>query len=118
AESAGAATLREAVDGTLRLLAPFVPHVANELWEVAGHRNVLAAERCPTADPAALVREVVELPVQVNGKLRGRIQVAVDAAEADVLAAALADPQVAAHVGGRPLRKHVVVAGRLVSLVV
>ena len=83
-----------------------------------GHTTALDAEACPAADPAALVCEVVELPVQVNGKLRGRVTVPADASEDEVVAAALADAQVAAHVGGRPLRKRVVVPGRLVSLVV
>jgi leucyl-tRNA synthetase len=110
--------LREAVDASLRLLAPFVPHVAAELWEVAGHATPLHAERWPVADRAALARQEVELPVQVNGKLRGRVTVPVDAPEADVVAAALADPQVQAHVQGRPLRKQVLVPGRMVNLVV
>jgi leucyl-tRNA synthetase len=117
-DAAGPAALREAVDTTLLLLAPFVPHVASELWEVAGHATPLDAEAWPETDPAALVREVVELPVQVNGKLRGRVTVPADAGEGEVVAAALADPQVASHVAGRPLRKQVVVPGRLVSLVV
>ena len=64
------------------------------------------------------MRAVIEVPVQVNGKLRGRITVSADAAEAELVAAALADPQVRAHVGGRPLRKQVVVPGRMVNLVV
>ncbi len=118
APKAAPAVVREAVDTTLRLLAPFVPHVASELWEASGHTAPLDAERWPVADPAALVREVVEMPVQVNGRLRGRVTVPADASEADVVAAALADPQVQAHVGGRALRKRVVVRGRLVSLVV
>jgi leucyl-tRNA synthetase len=118
ADAAGPAVLREAVDTTLRLLAPFVPHVTNELWERSGHPAPLDDEPWPAADPAALVRELIELPVQVNGKVRGRITVAADAAEADVLAAALADERVRQHVGDRPLRKQVVVPGRLVSLVV
>ncbi|HZP40146.1 MAG TPA: leucine--tRNA ligase [Candidatus Binatia bacterium] len=118
AAAAHPAVLREAVDTTLRLLAPFVPHVTHELWEVAGHPTPLAAERWPEADPAALVRETIEMPVQVNGKLRGRIVVPADASEADVVAAALAEAQVQAHVGGRPIRKQVVVPRRLVSLVV
>jgi leucyl-tRNA synthetase len=118
AEGASAAVLRAAVDATLRLLAPFVPHIASELWEVAGHTTTLDAEAWPTHDAAALVRELVELPVQVNGKLRGRIEVAADASEEEIVAAALADAQVQAHVGGRPIRKQVVVPGRLVSLVV
>ena len=118
AEGGDPAVLREAIDVTLRLLAPFVPHVASELWEVAGHDTELVHERWPQADPAALVRAVIEVPVQVNGKLRGRITVPADAAEADLVAAALADPQVRAHVGDRPLRKQVVVPGRMVNLVV
>jgi leucyl-tRNA synthetase len=118
AATAAGAVLREAVDTTLRLLAPFVPHVASELWEASGHATALDAERWPAADAAALLREAVTLPVQVNGRLRGRIEVASDAEEDEVVAAALADPQVAAHVGGRPLRRHVVVRGRMVNLVV
>jgi leucyl-tRNA synthetase len=118
AGTASAAVLREAVDATLRLLAPFVPHVANELWERSGHPTTLDDEPWPEVDPAALTREMVELPVQVNGKVRGRIVVPADAGEADVLAAALADERVQQHVGARALRKQVVVPGRLVSLVV
>jgi leucyl-tRNA synthetase len=118
AEGASPAVLREAIDAVLRLLAPFVPHIASELWEAAGHTTVLDDEPWPVADERALVRDVIELPVQVNGKLRARITVAADASEADVIAAALADAQVQTHVAGRPLRKQVLVPGRLVSLVV
>jgi len=114
----GAAVMREAIDTVLRLLFPFVPHVTSELWEASGHATALEDERWPAADPAALVREVIELPVQVNGKLRGRITVPADAPEEEVLAAALADPQVQTHVAGRPVRKRVVVPGRMVNLVV
>ena len=117
-EGAGGAVLREAIDTALRLLAPFVPHIASELWEVAGHASALDRETWPVADASALVEDVVELPVQVNGKLRGRIAVPAGASDTAVLAAALADPAIQGHVGGRPLRKHVVVPGRLVSLVV
>jgi len=117
AEHAGGAALREAIDTALTLLAPFVPHVASELWEATGHATSLDVEPWPAVDPAALVREAVELPVQVNGKVRARITVAADADEAQVLAAALADTRVQAHLGGRALRRHVVVPGRLVSLV-
>jgi leucyl-tRNA synthetase len=112
------AVVREAIDTTLRLLAPFVPHIASELWEASGHTASLDAERWPAADEAALVREVIEVPVQVNGRLRGRVTVPADAGEAEVVAAALADPQVQAHLGGRPVRKQVVVPGRMVNLVV
>ncbi len=117
-EAVRGAALREAVDTTLRLLAPFVPHVASELWEATGHADALDTAPWPVADVAALVRETIELPVQVNGKLRARITVPADAAEAEVVAAALADARVQSHVAGRTIRRQVVVPGRLVSLVV
>jgi len=117
-DAASGAVIREAIDTTLRLLAPFVPHVASELWEATGHATALDDEPWPEADPAALVRATVEVPVQVNGKVRGRITIAADAPEADVVAAALADERVRAHLAGKTPRRHVVVPGRLVSLVV
>jgi leucyl-tRNA synthetase len=117
-EGAEPEVLREAVDSALVLLAPFVPHVTNELWEIAGHAGTLDAAEWPKADPAALVQVAVELPVQVNGKVRARIVVPADAAEVDVIRAALADTRVQAHLQGRELRRQVVVPGRLVSLVV
>ncbi len=118
AETAHPATLREAIDTILLLLAPFVPHVASELWEVAGHRDRVTAVSWPSPDPAALVQATLELPVQINGKLRARVTVPADATAADVLAAALADARVQAQLAGRPVRKHVLVPGRLVSLVI
>jgi leucyl-tRNA synthetase len=118
AETAHPAVLREAVDVTLVCLEPFVPHIANELWERTGHATTLDVARWPIADASALERATIELPVQVNGKVRARIVVASDAAEADVLAAALADSRVQQQIAGKPLRKQVVVPGRMVSLVV
>jgi leucyl-tRNA synthetase len=118
AETADAATLREAVDTILLLLAPFVPHVASELWELSGHDDPVTEAAWPAADTTALVRTTIELPVQVNGKVRARVTVSVDATADDVLAAALADERVRAQLGDKPVRKHVLVPGRMVSLVV
>jgi leucyl-tRNA synthetase len=118
ADTADGAVLREAIDATLRLLAPFVPHVTSELWEAAAHADALDAAPWPIPDPTALLQETIELPVQVNGKVRGRVTVAADAPPDDVVAAALADEQVRTHLAGRPVRKQVVVPGRMVSLVV
>ena len=117
-ETAHPSTLREAVETILLLLAPFVPHVASELWEVVGHDDHVTEAAWPVADAGALTRATVELPVQVNGKVRARVTVAVDATADDVLAAALADERVRAQLGGRPVRKHVLVPGRMVSLVI
>ncbi|MEN6663764.1 MAG: leucine--tRNA ligase [Phycisphaerae bacterium] len=100
------------------LLAPMAPHVAEELWLVLGHENSLAYEPWPAFDEAMIVENTVELAVQVNGKMKARITAPADAAEADVIAAALADPAVAAAVQGKQMVKKIVVPGRLVNLVV
>ncbi len=117
-ESAHPTTLREAVDTILLLLAPFVPHIASALWEVAGHRDAVTAAPWPRTDVTALVQAAIELPVQINGKVRARVSVPADATADDVLAAALADARVQAQLAGRPVRKQVLVPGRMVSLVV
>ena len=98
------------------LLAPFAPHIAEELWQRLGHTDTLAYADFPVADPALLVTETVTYPVQVNGKVRGRVEVAPDASEETVRAAAL--ESVAEALAGREPRKVIVVAGRLVSVVV
>jgi len=108
----------EAVRTTLVLLAPFVPHITSELWDVVGGGRPLAEVPWPDADPAALVEEAVELVVQVNGKVRGRFMAAPDTSEEELLRMALADERVQAQIAGKPIRKTHVVPGRLVSLVV
>jgi leucyl-tRNA synthetase len=92
--------------------------VAEELWARLGHTGSLARQPFPVADPAYLVAETIELPVQVNGKLRSRITVPAGADQTAVEAAARADEKVAAHLVGRSVRKVVLVPGRLVNFVV
>jgi leucyl-tRNA synthetase len=99
-------------------LSPIVPHVTHVLWHSLGHEGALIDERWPSPDPAALVQDAVEMVVQVNGKLRGRITVPVGADEALIRAAALADEHVQKFVLDKPLRKCIVVPGKLVNLVV
>jgi leucyl-tRNA synthetase len=106
------AVLRESIDTMLRLLAPFVPHVTAELWEVVAHDVPLEQAGWPILDPAALARDHLELPVQINGKLRARIMVAADAGAEQVLAAALAHEGVRTHHGGPAVRQHIQVPGR------
>ena len=116
----GTGASREVADVMVRMLAPLVPHFAEELWHRLhgdGAGSVTQAE-FPAADPALLVTDTVEVPVQVNGKLRGRVTIAVDADEETAVAAALAEPNVAVHVAGRELRKQLYVAGRMITLVV
>lgn len=109
------ATPREVAEPLVLMLAPFAPHVAEELWQRLGHPGSLAYADFPQADPALLRAASVTYPVQVAGKVRGRVEVAADAAEAEVRAAALA--AVAEHLGGREPRKVIVVPGRMVSVV-
>ena len=109
---------RAAVEPLVLMLAPLAPHLAEELWLRLGHTTSLAHGPFPEADPAYLVEDTVEYPVQVNGKVRGRVVVAADADDDAVKAAALADDKVQAFLAGATPRKVIVVAGRLVNLVV
>ncbi len=112
------AVVREAVEALLRMLAPFAPHTAEELWQNLGYPGGLAAASWPAfSDQVARADEVV-VPVQVNGKVRGRLTVAADASEAELGRLALAAPSVQAHIAGRTIKKVVVARGRLVSVVV
>ncbi|WP_410815835.1 leucine--tRNA ligase [Micromonospora sp. 050-3] len=108
-------TPREVAEPLVLMVAPFAPHVAEELWRKLGHDTSLTYADFPTADPALLVADTVTYPVQVNGKVRGRIEVPADAAEETVRAAAL--DAVAATLAGKEPRKVIVVKGRMVSVV-
>ncbi len=114
----GRAVLQEALELVVLMLSPFVPHVTHALWRALGHAGAVVDERWPGPDPAALAQDTVEIVVQVNGKLRGRVSVPAGADEATAREAALSDPGVARHVGDAPLRKFVYVPGKLVNLVV
>ncbi|OBG64039.1 leucine--tRNA ligase [Mycobacterium sp. E3298] len=109
---------RAAVEPLVLMLAPLAPHLAEELWLRLGHTTSLAHGPFPQADPAYLVDDSVEYPVQVNGKVRGRVVVAADADQDTLKAAALSDEKVQAFLAGANPRKVIVVPGRLVNLVV
>ena len=108
---------REAIEALIVMLSPFAPHTMEELWERYGHAGGLAAARWPAFDAEAAKAEELEIPVQVNGKLRGVVKVPPDVAEADLQKAALAETNVQAHLAGKTVKKVVVVKGRLVSIV-
>jgi leucyl-tRNA synthetase len=101
----------------VRLLFPFTPHVACELWERLGQDPDLHLVRWPDWDASALVKDTIEIAIQVNGKVRSRIVVPSDADRAELERLALADEKVAQELGGKPPRKAVVVPGRLVNFV-
>ncbi|MCA2264749.1 leucine--tRNA ligase [Mycobacterium marseillense] len=109
---------RAAAEPLVLMLAPLAPHLAEELWLRLGHTTSLAHGPFPVVDPAFLVDDTVEYPVQVNGKVRGRVTVAADADQDTLKAAALADEKVQAFLAGANPRKVIVVPGRLVNLVV
>ncbi len=115
----GTPVWNEALDVYLRLMAPVTPHIAEELWvEVLGKPYSIHTQAWPEADPDALTVEEITLAVQVNGKVRGRIVVPVDIAEAEATAQALALPAVQKRLQGREPRKVIYVPGKLVNIVV
>ena len=111
------AVVKEAVEALIRLLSPFTPHMAEELWERLGHANGIVAAGWPAFDEAVARAEEVVIPVQVNGKVRARLTVPAGISEEDLRALAQADPQVAKYLQGKTVKKVVVVNGRLVSIV-
>ena len=116
--AAGRAVEREALESVVVMLSPMVPHICHALWLELGHDSVLIDQRWPEVDERALQQDLVEMVVQVNGKLRAKISVAVDAGKDAVEALALADENVQRFIDGKALRKVIVVPGRLVNIVV
>jgi leucyl-tRNA synthetase len=112
-----AALLREAVETVILLLGPFCPHIAEELWSRLGHAESVFRQRWPEADPAARQRREVTVVVQVDGKVRSRLTVEVDAAAERLQRLALGDDRVAPWVRHRSVERVVVVANRLVNIV-
>jgi len=113
-----APVVKEAIESVVMLLAPFVPHFAEELWSMLGHDKGVDQSGWPAFDPAAAVDEELLIVVQVNGKLRGKITVAASAVEDEVKGAALAEERVKPFIDGKSVRKVVYVPGKLVNIVV
>ncbi|MFC7876990.1 leucine--tRNA ligase [Isoptericola sp. NPDC057391] len=109
---------RAAVEPLVLMVAPIAPHIAEELWQRLGHDGSLAREPFPTADERYLVEDTVTCVVQVKGKVRGRLEVAPSISDADLEAAALAEPNVVRAIDGAPVRKVIVRAPKLVNIVV
>ncbi len=114
----GRALMQEALDAVIACLSPIVPHVCHELWRALGHRDVVIDAPWPVHDPAALLSSTITLVVQVNGKLRGNVEVPVHASQEEIVNAALADANVQKFIAGQMLKKKIVVPGKLVNLVV
>ena len=112
------AVAREALLLLAQMLAPFAPHLAEEIWHGLGGAGLVVHSAWPEADPSALVRDLVTVAVQVNGKLRGQLQITPEATAEEVVAQALAEPQVQRYLAQGTIKKHIYVPGRLLNFVV
>ncbi|MDH3449995.1 MAG: class I tRNA ligase family protein, partial [Gammaproteobacteria bacterium] len=118
ASAVGSAIRQEVFDNMVLMLAPIIPHICHRLWRDLGHDSVIIDHPWPEVDAAALVQETIEMVIQVNGKLRGKMQLGADADRASCEAAALANEQVRRFVGDSAIRKVIVVPGKLVNIVI
>ena len=109
---------RSAMESFVLLLAPFAPHIAEELWQLLGHQESLAYAPWPKFDPSKVVEDTIEIPVQVNGKLRAKITLPADAKPPAMQAAAETSPEVQPHLTGKTVVKVIAVPGRMVNFVV
>jgi len=114
----GRAVVQEALEIVVLVLSPVVPHACHALWRELGHAGAVVDERWPQVDEGALARDTIEVVVQVNGRLRGRVTVPSDADEGAVREAALADANVQRFMDGKAVRKFVYVPGKLANVVV
>jgi leucyl-tRNA synthetase len=105
--------MREAIDVLVLMLSPFAPHTAEELWERLGHETGLTTAPWPAFDPEVAKADEIVVPVQVNGKVRGRLTVPAESSEQELEQRALADPAVRPHLAGKTVKKVVVARGRL-----
>jgi leucyl-tRNA synthetase len=112
------AAVQEALRTALIVLSPIAPHVTQALWMALGEPGLLVASRWPEVDSAALVQDALEWVLQVNGKVRGRVELPVDADEAAAREAALANENVQRFLEGKSVRKVILVPGKLVNVVV
>ncbi|MBN40154.1 MAG: leucine--tRNA ligase [Acidimicrobiaceae bacterium] len=111
-------TPREVAEVLIHLIAPLVPHIAEELWEMLGNDSSIVYSPFPVPDPTYLVSETVEIPIQINGKLKSKITVSADCSSTDLREAALADEKIASMVSEKEIRKEIIVDGKLVNFVI
>ena len=109
---------REYAEGFIKLLSPVAPHVCEEIWNILGHDKTIAYEPWPVCDENELTVDTIEIAVQVNGKLKGKIFVGVDEEQASALEKAKAVPEVKAFIDGKTIVKEIYVKGRIVNIVV
>ena len=119
ASEQGRAVRHEALELIVQMLAPIAPHVCHALWQELGHADALIDHPWPQPDPQALVQDRIEVVVQVNGKLRAKLELDASASKDEISAAALADATIQKWIEGKPVRKVIVPpGGKLVNVVV
>jgi leucyl-tRNA synthetase len=111
------ASLRFALERTLLLLAPFAPHLAEELWEALGNKPSIFEGKWPDWDEEIAKEEKIELVVQVNGKLRSKLLIPIGITDDEIKRMALQEPKINDIIGGKTIRKIIVVKGKLVNIV-
>ena len=114
----GRALCHEVLEAIVRMLSPIVPHICEEIWKHLGHDQGISTEAWPAVDKTALQQDALQIMVQVNGKLRGKISVAIAASKDEIEAMALADENVSRFIDGKPIKKVIVVPKKLVNIVI
>ena len=107
-----------AIEALIQLLAPFAPHIAEELWEVSGHEDSVHLSQWPKWDDKYLISDTARIVVQVNGKVRAELVVGVDSTEEDVVKAARDDQKIKAYLEGKEIKRVILVPNKLLNLVV
>ena len=110
--------LKEGIETITLLLSPITPHIAEEVWELLGNKGFVVTQPLPEPDEEALKLEEIEIPVQINGKVRARIKIPADAGEEEVKSIALSDEKVKKYTEGKEIKKVIYVKGRLLNIVV
>ncbi|MDO9142616.1 MAG: class I tRNA ligase family protein, partial [Methylobacter sp.] len=114
----GKAIRQEVLEAIVLMLSPIVPHICHQLWLDLGHQQAVVGASWPKVDETALEQDTLELVLQVNGKLRGKMSVSISASKDEIEAMALADEQVQRFIDGQPVKKVIVVPKKLVNIVV
>jgi leucyl-tRNA synthetase len=112
------AVIQESLDSIVLMLAPIVPHICHRLWHLLGHESAVTDEAWPAIDADAAISDMLQIIVQVNGKLRARLQLPANASKQDLEDAARADQNVQRFIADRQIRKVIVVPGKLVNVVI
>jgi leucyl-tRNA synthetase len=109
---------RRCIEEFVKLLSPMAPHIAEELWQVLGHSESISYAAWPAFDPKYVQESTIEIPIQINGRVRGRITVSANASNGELEQAALADPKIKRYLEGSSIRKVIVVPGKLINVVI